>query len=116
MVRLASLTPEELYVLLTNIRAVQAGGDPLQYLVPDEGLQAFMRHCSEVVGEAYFRTPRATVRAFVQFLAVLEQNPGADWQSLVGEVVLTPDEDEHSGRLPDEDEPEDGDELAEFRL
>lgn len=54
---LASLTPEELYILLRNLRHVYAGGDPENYLVPDEALTGFLHHCSKTIGDAYFRTP-----------------------------------------------------------
>lgn len=124
VLRLASLTPEELFVLLRNIRHVQAAGDEERYLVPDEGLRAFMAHCDGVVGEAYFRTPRSTVKSFVSLLAVLEQNPGADWRELVGAVELEPESDPDAGPLPPVDGDDDGDggdeggdeELARFRL
>ncbi|NNE40162.1 MAG: ATP-binding protein, partial [Marinicaulis sp.] len=72
ILRLQSLTPEELYVLLKNLRHVYASGNEEAYLVPDEALEAFMAHCNERVGEAYFRTPRNTIKAFVHMLAVLE--------------------------------------------
>ena len=45
-------------------------------LLPDEALTAFMAHCSNRIGDAYFQTPRNTVKAFVNLLSVLEQNPG----------------------------------------
>ncbi|KQQ85679.1 ATP-binding protein [Aureimonas sp. Leaf324] len=98
VLRLQSLTPEDLYVLLGNIRNVFAGGDPSRNLVPDEALPAFMAHCNGRIGEAYFRTPRNTIRAFVQFLAVLEQNPGTRWTDLVASVAVAADAGE-----PDED-------------
>lgn len=88
VVRLQNLSPEDLYVLLGNIRRVFAGGDEDGHLVPDPALQAFMRHCAERVGDAYFRTPRNTVRAFTDLLAVLEQNPQATWEGLLGTVTL----------------------------
>ncbi|UGX94822.1 ATP-binding protein [Bradyrhizobium barranii subsp. barranii] len=91
VIRLQSLTPEDLLVLLSNIRNVFAGGDPAKFLVPDDALTAFMDHCNRRIGEAYFRTPRTTVRAFVQMLAVLEQNPGARWQDLIGGIQIAPD-------------------------
>ncbi|MCK1603470.1 ATP-binding protein [Bradyrhizobium sp. 166] len=91
VIRLQSLTPEDLLVLLSNIRNVFAGGDPTKFLVPDDALTAFMDHCNRRIGEAYFRTPRTTVRAFVQMLAVLEQNPGARWQDLIGGIQIAPD-------------------------
>ncbi|MCY1000011.1 ATP-binding protein [Myxococcus sp. MISCRS1] len=91
VLRLANLTPEDLYVLLTKLRHVYSAGDASAQRLPDEGLHDFMTHCSERIGEAYFRTPRSTVTAFINLLAVLEQNPGADWKELLGGVELAAD-------------------------
>jgi len=91
VLRLGNLTPEDLFVLLSKLRHVYASGASERYLLPDEGLQGFMRHCSEKVGDAYFRTPRNTVTAFVNLLAVLEQNAGVQWQELLGLVQLMQD-------------------------
>jgi len=78
-------------VLLSNIRSVFAYGEPSKYLVPDEALTAFMDHCNKRIGEAYFRTPRTTVKAFVQLLSVLEQNPSANWEERLGKVQIAAD-------------------------
>ncbi len=91
VLRLANLSPEDFYVLLGKIRHVYAGGDPAAHLVPDAALQAFMDHCARRLGDAYFRTPRTTITAWVNLLAVLEQNRSADWRSLLGAVDLAPD-------------------------
>lgn len=107
VLRLQSLSPEDLLVLLSNIRSVFAIGDPAAQLVPDEALTAFMEHCNRRIGEAYFRTPRNTIKAFVQLLAVLEQNPGTDWRGLIGGVTPEPEEAEEA----DAD-----DELVDLRL
>lgn len=120
VVRLANLSPEELYVLLANVRHVQAGGDPERYLLPDEALHAFMEHCSKVIGEAYFRTPRSTVKSFVDLLSVLEENPGTDWRALIGRVGIererNPDlEPLEAGEDDDNASPSD-DDLASFQL
>jgi len=110
VVRLQGLTPEDLLVLLGNIRSVFASNVDVGELVPDSALTAFMSHCNTRIGEAYFRTPRNTIKAFVQFLAVLEQNPGTDWRLLIGAVEVANDEDSAIGD-------EDGDdELATLRL
>jgi hypothetical protein len=111
VLRLQNLTPEELLVLLSNLRSVFACGDESQYLVPDEALTAFMEHCNQRIGEAYFRTPRNTIKAFVQFLRVLEQNPGVQWRELLGEVALERDEPE-----PMEASEAGDDDLATLRL
>jgi hypothetical protein len=91
VIKLQSLTPEDLMVLLSNIRSVFAFGEPSKYLVPDGALTAFMDHCNARIGEAYFRTPRTTVKAFVQLLSVLEQNPGTSWEERLGKVQIAAD-------------------------
>lgn len=115
VIRLENLSPEDLYVLLLNIRNVFADGDPSKYLVPDEGLTMFMAHCSRVLGSEFYQTPRDAVKSFVGFLSVLEQNPGADWRSvLTGTQVQTTTVD-----VEGETEPvavAGDDELATFRL
>lgn len=115
VVRLANLTPEDMYVLLGKLRHVFASGDPTAYLVPDDGLESYMAHCAERIGDAYFRTPRNTIKGFLDLLAVLEQNPGSDWKQLVGTVDLAPEVDTELAPL-DEKEANDDDGLASFRL
>lgn len=116
VIRLANLTPEDLFVLLCNIREVMQDETGA---LPDEALEAFMSHCSDRIGEAYFRTPRNTVTAFVNLLAVLEQNPGVAWHELIEAVEVKPDQgddlsdlDEASGTPPEEGD----DQLTSFRL
>jgi len=119
VLRLTSLSPEEFYVLLQKLRDVYAFGDPSKYLLPDESLQAFMEHCQKRIGEAYFRTPRTTIRAFINLLAVLEQNPDASWKELLGQLDIQKDEEKPSliGREPDELGSETSDnELKSFKL
>jgi len=88
---LANLTPEELYLLLGNLRHVFASGEQNNYLVPDKALKSFLNHCSQKIGDAYFRTPRNTIKAFVDMLAVLEQNPGINWHDLVEKIDIEED-------------------------
>jgi hypothetical protein len=96
---------------------VFAAGDPSKYLVPDEALTAFMAHCDGRIGEAYFRTPRTTVKAFVQMLSVLEQNPSAKWQDLLGQVQVPHDLHGQEEMMPDGGaQTGDGDELTTLRI
>ncbi|MBY5489914.1 ATP-binding protein [Rhizobium leguminosarum] len=116
VINLPSLTPEELYHLLERLRDVFAAGDPDRWLVPDDALTAFMDHCANHIGDAYFRTPRNTVKAFVDLLAVIEQNPGTRWQDLLNLVEVN---DDNSGAADHEvvtDGVEADDELANFRI
>lgn len=113
VVRLSSLTPEDFYVLLHKIRHVYASGDPTKYLLPDQGIVSFMEHCSKRIGDTYFRTPRTTITAFINLLAVLEQNPGIDWSSLVGGLEVALDTGGTGDALV---EAEEGDEFASFKM
>lgn len=116
---LASLTPEELYILLKNLRHVFAEGDTSKYLVPDDALKSFLYHCSQTIGDAYFRTPRNTIKAFLDMLAVLEQNPSMQWSQLVQSIAIEDDRpsdtdeimvDEETGEILNSDG------LANFKL
>jgi BREX system ATP-binding protein BrxC/D len=84
VIRLASLTPEDLFVLLRNIRHVHASGDPQKYLVPDDALVAVLQKANETLGAEFFKTPRELVRSFVGLLNVVEQNPDKKWPDFVG--------------------------------
>lgn len=111
VIRLTSLTPEDFYVLLQNLRNVYASGDPEKYLLPDEALPIFIDHCGQRLGEAYFRTPRTTITAFINLLAVLEQNPGTHWRTLLDAVEIARDDGGRSDLDVEAD-----DELTSFRL
>lgn len=91
VLRLDNLTPEELYILLRNIRNVFASGDEAKYLVPDEALEAFLQHCDKTIGAAYFKTPRNTVKAFTDMLSVIEQNRDIRWDDLISSIEVPED-------------------------
>ncbi|MFM7427647.1 MAG: ATP-binding protein [Elainella sp.] len=115
VLRLGNLSPEDLFVLLSKIRHVFASGDPAAYLLPDPGIQSFMAHCSQRIGDAYFRTPRNTIKAFIDLLSVLEQNPQVSWKDLVTQVSVAAEAN------PDllsahKDAAAEDDDLASFRL
>ena len=113
VVRLSSLTPEDFYVLLQKIRFVYAFGEADKFLVPDQGIFSFMEHCSKRIGDTYFRTPRTTITAFINMLAVLEQNPGAAWQDLLGGIEVAAD----IGGVADQQvDADDSDEFASFKM
>ena len=118
VIRLQNLTQEDLYILLGKIRNVFSSSKETTLEFPDEAITAFMNHCMERIGEAYFRTPRTSIRSFVQLLSVLDQNPNASWQDLVNQTEVETDspaalteivDDEAEGQSED-------DELAAFRL
>lgn len=119
VIRLSNLTQEDMYVLLQKLRHVHAGGDPDDYIVPDEALEAFMQHCNNQIGAAYFQTPRNTIKEFLSFLSILEQNPAVTWEELIGDIEIEAevgDSTQTQGTEPESDETDEGDDLADFEL
>lgn len=108
---LACLSPEELYILLKNLRHIYASGDSTKYLVPDDSLTTFLIHCNQTIGEAYFKTPRNTIKAFLDMLTVIEQHPEISWQQLLESLKI---EEEKNSDM--EIEIENDDNLTDFRL
>lgn len=98
VIRLTNLTQEDLYLLLVNIRQVFARGESGEDLLPDEGLEAFLDHCHHQIGDAYFKTPRNSVKEFTQFLSLLEQNPEVRWDSLIDKIQVA---SESADQIPD---------------
>ena len=120
VIRLQNLTAEDLYVLLHNIRHVYAAGNVSRYLVPDEALKTFIQHCAQTLGAEFYQTPRDAVKGFVGFLSVLEQNPGTDWQKLLGGINLQPSMNPENLPVTEDDTQMtpngEKDELATFRI
>ena len=120
VLRLQNLSPEDLFVLLGNIRHVHAFGDEKKYIVPDDALKALLKKAGETLGADYYKTPRDVIRSFVGLLNVLDQNPGRDWQSFLGDVSFAkPDnmisiEEEIANGVPPPADIEDN--LATFKL
>lgn len=103
VITLASLTPEDCFVLLHNIRRVFALGKDEDKVMPEAGIEAYLESCQKRMGAAYFQSPRETVKDFVGLLSVLQQNPGADWRQLIAGIkTATPASDPPA--VEDEDE------------
>lgn len=102
VLRLANLTAADMQVLLENVRHVFATGNPEAYLVPDEAIRSFMAHCDRNIGAAYFQTPRNSVRAFVQLLSTLEQNPSVGWSDLIDKTTVEKETAPAEGEADDE--------------
>ena len=115
IIMLKSLTPEDLYVLLMRVRDVFARGEPAKYLLPDEGLTAFLEYSRRRLGEEFFASPRDTVTRFVGFLQLLESDATVDWRAALGQVdtlVVEPSTSAEANAVPVPD----GDELVQFKL
>lgn len=120
VIRLPSLTAEDMFVLLSNIVNVHASGDPARRLVGDDTIEAVLYRANEVLGAEFFKTPRDVVRSFVGLINLLEQNPGTDWRTLMKTdfirkpaAPLSAEEAVAAGEVAAET---DGDDLAAFKL
>lgn len=91
VLRLANLTQEELYLLLMNLRNVFACDDESKYLVPDDALLAYLNHCAIKIGDSYFRTPRNTIKGFLDLLSMLEQYPNLKWSDMIEQIEVVQD-------------------------
>jgi hypothetical protein len=116
VIELPNLSIEDLYVLLTNVRRIHAGDRPVDAILPDAGITAFIERCSKTLGDAFFRTPRHAVLQFVQILNILEQNPGLDWRDPLGKAVTTAAADTATAIQAEGAPPLEDDDLATFTL
>ena len=91
VIPLSSFSQNEFLVLLHNLLNVYAGGVEANYLLPEEALQTFMRHCHNLIGDESFKSPRNTIKEFLDLLAVLDQNPNTSWEMLLNRVKVTID-------------------------
>ena len=91
VLRLSNLSKEELYVLLKNLRMVYAEGKEEKYLVPDEAIIAYMNYCANKIGNSYFRTPRNTIKGFLDLLSILEQYPSIKWNDIIEKIEIEKD-------------------------
>jgi P-loop Domain of unknown function (DUF2791) len=115
VITLKSLTPEDLFVLLMRVRDVFARGDSSKYLLPDEGLTAFLEYSRRRLGEEFFASPRDTVTRFVGFLQLLETDAALDWRVALGQVGGLAVEPSTSAEAKSDPVPE-GDDLVQFKL
>ena len=90
VLRLSNLDREQFLALLQKLHSVYNSGKTEHSPLPAEAFPAFLRHCEQRIGEATFRTPRTTITAFIGLLAVLDQNPDAQWHTLLHHTVILP--------------------------
>ena len=67
------------------ISAATAGGKTEAAFLP------ILSHCANKIGESYFRTPRTTIKSFLDLLSVLEQYPDYKWNNIIASVDVQKD-------------------------
>ncbi len=114
VIRLSSLSPEDMYVLLSNLLEVYRSDTKVILDFPEQAIPSFLEHCFGKIGESYFRTPRSTIRPFLDLLAMLEQHPEIPWNVHLGSCRIEEDQTPELAKIDEPDEDEDS--LVTFKI
>lgn len=88
VIRLESLSQEELYMLFLNIRNVFAEYDESKYLVTDDDIKLFMQWLMNKLGAKSFLSPRESNKNFVGLLCQLESYPQTNISDYLSGIKL----------------------------
>ena len=83
VIKLSSLTAEEIFVLLQKIRDIHREQAVADIRMEDQDIHAYMEETLRRMGAREFTTPRELVREFVNLLNLLVQYPNKTWQEIV---------------------------------
>jgi len=83
VLKLSSLTAEEIFVLLQKIRDIHRDQAITAVQMTDQDVHAYMEETLRRMGAREFTTPRELVREFVNLLNLLVQYPEKTWQEIV---------------------------------
>lgn len=83
VIKLSSLTAEEIFVLLQKIRDIHRERAAVKIELTDKDIHAYMEETLRRMGAREFTTPREIVREFVNLLNLLVQYPQKNWREIV---------------------------------
>ena len=83
VIKLSSLTAEEIFVLLQKIREIHQSQAAAPVKMTDQDIHAYMEETLRRMGAREFTTPRELVREFVNLSNLLDQYPEKTWQEIV---------------------------------
>ena len=83
VIKLSSLTAEEIFVLLQKIRDIHRDQAVVKIEMTDKDIYTYMEETLRRMGAREFTTPRELVREFVNLLNLLVQYPQKNWQEIV---------------------------------
>lgn len=110
ILRLQTLTHEEIFVLLTRLCDVHAAHYDYKVSLGPAELQQFMQEVVNRLGAAELLTPREVVRDFIAVLNLLRENPSVSFGQIVHGADFKPTK---AGEDPDADK---NGEFSEFTL
>ncbi|MGC4098960.1 MAG: DUF2791 family P-loop domain-containing protein [Nitrospira sp.] len=83
VIKLSSLTIEEVFVLLQKIRDIHQDQAVVKIEMTDKNIHSYMEETLRRMGAREFTTARELVREFVNLLNLLVQYPQKTWQEIV---------------------------------
>ncbi|MBI5295632.1 MAG: ATP-binding protein [Chloroflexi bacterium] len=105
VIRLSSLTAEEIFVLLQKIREIHQSQPTTSLNMTDQDIQAYMEETLRRMGAREFTTPRELVREFVNLLNLLIQYPQKTWQEIVMGLPAPKEAVSEETAAPENDDP-----------
>lgn len=106
VIKLSSLTAEEIFVLLQKIRDIHREQAAVAVTMTDLDIHAYMEETLRRMGAREFTTPRELVREFVNLLSLLAQYPDKTWQEIVlglpAPTEASPDEAKETPKVDDD--------------
>ena len=91
VMKLQTLTKEEVFVLLHKLQDIFCSIDAKQVLLNEEGIKAYFTKAYSHMGSEEFMNPRDLIKGFLDLLSVLETNPGKSWMDFLGPLNVTTD-------------------------
>lgn len=83
VMRLSTLSKEEMFVLIHNLRDIYAFFEPEKYLIDEEGLKAFFTESFSKLGSDEHTTPSDIIKNFLSLLSVLETQKDKTWKDFI---------------------------------
>lgn len=88
VIKLVPLNHNEIFVLLTKLKAIFDLNYNVNIDITEEDIQLFMEEMFNKPGADEFLTPREVIRDFLNILSILRQNPDVDKRSLISEIEI----------------------------
>lgn len=88
VIKLVPLNHNEIFVLLTKLKAIFDLNYNVNINITEEDIQLFMEEMFNKPGADEFLTPREVIRDFLNILSILRQNPDVDKRSLISEIEI----------------------------
>jgi hypothetical protein len=89
VIRLMPLDHNEIFVLLTKLKAIFNYNYKTEIAINDVDIQKFMEEIFNKPGASEFLTPREVIRDFLNILNIIRQNPTVDKNTLFGEIEIS---------------------------